>query len=93
MQRAMTVDQAENAVDELLPLVVADLAEGDLTAQVIVAVGVAPRAMQRTLARDFDGERRTVATENPAPRGEQGPEQIFHRSIVCAPSMSGEGGP
>ena len=76
----MLVDQAENAVDERLPLVVADFAQRDVAAKMLVAVGVAAGTLQRTLPCDFDRERRTVAAENPAPRREQGPEEVFHNS-------------
>jgi hypothetical protein len=48
------VDQLHEAIDELLPLVVADLTERDLAAQMFVAVGITPRASQGALASDLD---------------------------------------
>ena len=53
----MAIDEREHAVDEGLALEVADLAERDVAAEVIVAVGVAARTLQRALARDFDRQR------------------------------------
>src|SRR5262249_42523055 len=79
VQRAMAIDEGENAVDELLPLVVAHFAQRELAAEMRVAVRIAAGTLQRTLARDLDRERRPVAGEDPAPRGEQTPHQIFHR--------------
>ena len=70
VQRTMAIDEREDAVNQLLTLEVADLAQRDLAAEMIVAVGVAAGAVQRALARDLDGERGRVASEDPAPRGE-----------------------
>jgi hypothetical protein len=42
--------------------------EGDATAQMIVVVCVAARAMQRTLAGDFNRQQQTVAVQQPSPR-------------------------
>ena len=65
----MPRDDAEHAVDEFLALEVGELAEHHASTEVVVAVGVAARAAQRTLASDLDGEVRTIALENPAPPG------------------------
>ena len=56
-----------HAVDEFLALEIADLAQRELAAEMIVAVRVAAGTAQRTLARDFDGQRRRVAREDPTP--------------------------
>ena len=67
VHRPLRVHEREHAVDELLALEIGDLAQRDVTAEVIVAVRVASRAAQRTFTRDFDRERRTVAGQNAAP--------------------------
>ena len=67
MQRPMPAHDVEHAVDELLPLVVGQLPQHDVAAEMRVAVGVAARTTQRTFARDFDGEIRPVPLKNEAP--------------------------
>jgi hypothetical protein len=52
------IDERHDAVDEFLALEVADLSQGKIAAEMIVAVGVAAGTAQRTLAGDFDRERR-----------------------------------
>ena len=54
VQRLVLVDERQEPIDELLTLVVADLSERDVAAEMLVAVGVASRAAQRALAGDFD---------------------------------------
>ena len=66
----MLIDQLEEAIDELLALEVAHLAEGDLAAEMVVAVRVAARAPQRAFPGDLDGQRRSIALEYPTPGGE-----------------------
>mgnify|MGYP003694771159 CR=1 FL=1 len=67
VQRAMAIHEPEHAVDEGLALEVAQLAQAEVAAQVIVAVRIAAGAMQRALARDLDRERGRVASEYPSP--------------------------
>ena len=74
VQRAMAIHEREHAVDERLALEVAQLAQPEVAAQVIVAVRVAAGAVQRALARDLDRERGRVAAEYPSP-GRQDPFQ------------------
>ena len=63
----MAIDERQHAVDELLALEVANLAQREVAAQVVVAVGIAAGTVQRALARDFDRERGRVAAEDPSP--------------------------
>jgi hypothetical protein len=67
MQRTMLVDEREDTVDQLLPFEIADLPQRQLTAQMIVAVGVAAGTSQRTLTRDLNRQRRGVTREDPTP--------------------------
>ena len=78
MQGAMRVDQAEDAVDELLALEVADFTQCELAAEMIVAVGVTPGAAQRALAGDLDLHGGRVAGKDAAPRA----EDPFHPSTI-----------
>src|SRR5207244_13299806 len=80
------VDEPNHAVDQRLPGVIADLTERDPAPEVLVRVRVAAGTSQRTLARDLDGEGRTVALENAAPGREESVEEPFHPSIVCGHS-------
>jgi hypothetical protein len=79
----MTIGEGEHAVDQFLTFEVAYLTECDVTAEMIVAVGITARAMQRALARDLDGKRRRVATQDSAPRG----EDAFHDFHACTISL------
>ena len=54
VQGPMLVDQTEHPVDQFLALEIAQLAEVDLAAEMLVAVRIAAGAAQRTLARDLD---------------------------------------
>ena len=69
MKRPVPIDEREDAVDELLALEVADLPQRQLPAEVVLAVGIAARTLQRTLARDLDGKRRRVSRQHATPRG------------------------
>src|SRR5688572_17481686 len=64
----MAIDECHEALDELLALVVGQPSKRDVAAKVIVAVGIAARASERTLFRDFDRQIWTVSGENPSPR-------------------------
>src|SRR5215210_4139381 len=70
VQRPMTIDQIDDAVDQRLALEVADFAERQVAAQVIVAIGVAARAVQRAFTRDLDRQRRLIPGEDSTPRGQ-----------------------
>ena len=76
VERPLPVDDPEHAVDQLLPLEVADLAQRDVAAEVVVAVGVASGALQRALAGDFERQRRCVSGQDPSPRA-QDPIHLF----------------
>src|SRR4051794_37676839 len=80
MERLVTIDQRQQAIDELLAFEIADFAELEIAAQMIVAVGVTAGAMQRALARDFNRHRRRVAGENPSPCR----KNRFHRTTTIA---------
>ena len=66
----MVIDESEDPVDELLSLVVAHFTKREVTAEMIVAVGVAPGTTERTFTGDFDRERRCVASQDTSPRAE-----------------------
>ena len=83
MQRTVAIDELDDAVDELLALEVADLAQRHLAAEVIVAVGVAAGAVQRAFARDFDRQRRRVAGKNSTPRGQTHSILPLYPSRTC----------
>src|SRR5262249_47983399 len=70
VQRAMLVDKRHDAVDEGLALEVADLAQRDVAAEMVVAVRVATGAMERALSSDFNRECWHVPCEDPSPRRE-----------------------
>src|SRR5262245_60144675 len=67
VQRLVLINQAQHPINEFLPLEVANLTQGDLAAEMVVAVRIAPRTAQRALASDFDRERRCVPCEDPTP--------------------------
>lgn len=74
----MTIDELDDAVDQLLALEVAHLAQGELAPQVIVAVGVASGAAQWTFAGDLQRQGRRIAAQNSTPRG----KNPFHRATI-----------
>jgi hypothetical protein len=61
MDRSVTVDELHYAVDEFLPAKVAHLPKYGFTPKVVLAVRVAARTTERTLFRDFDGKKWSVA--------------------------------
>ena len=60
-------DEAQDAVDERLPLEISKLAQHDVAAPMRVAIGVAARTAERAFTRDPDGEIRPIASQDPAP--------------------------
>src|SRR5688572_7804374 len=78
MDGPMRVDQLQEAIDELLALVVADLAQCDATAEVFVAVCVTTWTAERALAGDFNGERWTVPLQYPSPSS----KNAFHGPTI-----------
>lgn len=68
MQRLEAINDFEDAVDESLPAAVVQVAQRLSAAQMRGVVSVTAGTSQRTFARDFQGERRTLALENFAPR-------------------------
>src|SRR5262245_60995217 len=67
VKRPMLLDECEHAVDEVLALEVAQLAQRDVASQVLITVGIAPGTSQRTLARNLNRERWNISTEDLAP--------------------------
>ena len=70
VQRTMFVDELKEAVDELLPLEVADLAKRDVAAEVFVTVGVTAGAASghsRVISIESAGR---YAGKDSSPRGE-----------------------
>ena len=61
VQGSVPVDERHEALDHLVTLVVGKAAEGDVAAQVFVAVGVAAGTAQRTFTRDFNGKVGSIA--------------------------------
>ena len=68
VKRPVPIDQVDHAVDQLLTLEVAHLAQREVAAEMIVAIGVAAGAVQRAFARDFDRQRRRVPASGSDPR-------------------------
>jgi hypothetical protein len=82
VKRALSIDEGQDAVDQLLTFEIADFAERELAAEMIVAVRVAAGTAQRTLACDFDGKCRYIANENSTP-GWNNPFHPTNISAVC----------
>ena len=76
MQRPPLLDEIEHAVDEFLSLVVGELAQHDVAAEMRVAVRVTARTPERTLARDLDRQIRAIPLQDPAPGLDDG--TAFH---------------
>lgn len=68
VQRIVFVDELEKPFDEFLSLVIADLAQRHLSAEVLITVGVTAGAAQRALSRDFNRQGGAVAAQNSSPR-------------------------
>src|SRR6266851_3851754 len=68
VERTMAIDDVHEFVDQLLALEVADLPQRHPAADVVVAVGVAARAAERTFAGDLDRQNGCVAGEDTSPR-------------------------
>jgi hypothetical protein len=82
----MTIGEGEHAVDQFLTFEVAYLTECDVTAEMIGAVRIAAWAMQWALARDFDGKRWRVASQDSAPRR----EDALHDFHACTIALEGQ---
>ena len=67
VDRLVLVDQLQHALHERVALVVGDLAQRDVAAEMIVAEGIAARATQRTLTRDFDRQVRRAPAQDLVP--------------------------
>ena len=76
--RLLSVDDGQDAVDQLLALIVRDLPKCDVSAQMIVAVSVTARTPEWTLARDFDRKGGAVPAEDLPPRS----NNAFHPTIL-----------
>ena len=68
MQRFEAINDFENAVDESLPAAIVQVTQRLSAAEMRRVVSVTAGTSQRAFARDFQGERRTLAFENFAPR-------------------------
>ena len=67
MERLMPIDERDHAVDECLALQIANIAQRDAAAEMLIAIGVTTGAAKRALTRDFDREVRSVPCEDPSP--------------------------
>src|SRR5262249_41900985 len=80
VKRPVMIDERANALDQLLAFEIRDLAERNLSAKMVVTVRVTSWTPQGTLARNFDGKRRTMPGQNSAPGG----NDTFHRILGTA---------
>jgi hypothetical protein len=71
VKRLVFAHEREDAIYERVTVEVAELAESDSAAQVLVTIGIAPGTAERALASDFDGEQGNSAGEDASPGGEQ----------------------
>jgi hypothetical protein len=85
MKRTVSAYETENTVNERVAAQVIQLSKSNAAAQVISAVRIATRSVQRTLPRDFEGQQRTVTAEHPPPRGKHAP------GIHGIAALSGDG--
>src|SRR5262249_58589764 len=67
VQWAVLLYNAQDATDQLCPLLVVKLAQVQPFAHVAFFIGITTRAPQRTLPRDFDGDRRLLSAQGLAP--------------------------
>jgi hypothetical protein len=67
----MLVNESEHAFDEGITAPVVHLTERDDAPQVLRLIGIAARAMERTLAGDFDRQQGTVPAKHSAARSQQ----------------------
>jgi hypothetical protein len=72
----MCIDQRKETIDEFLALEIADLSKCDLTAEVIVAVGVAAWTSEGTFAGNLDRKGGAITAKDSPPRG----DNAFHLS-------------
>jgi len=68
VDRPSFANDAEEPLDELLPLEVHQIAKHDASAEMGVAIGVAPWTSERTFTSDLDGKVGLVTGEDVAPR-------------------------
>jgi hypothetical protein len=100
VDRTMAIDRLEHAVDERLALEVRQRPQRLPAAEVLVAVGVAPRTAERAFTGDFNGEIRPVSLED-SPPGRNDAFHVFtltqgwrprcgrpHRSAIVRPGPS-----
>src|SRR6202022_1912380 len=85
VKRTVLADQRENALDQFLSLEIADLTQRSFAAEMVVAVRIAARTLERTFAGDLDRQSGRVARQDPAPRG----DDPFHSATIAG---SGAGG-
>src|SRR5580700_8713398 len=88
MKRTVLADQIENAVDQFLSLEVADLAKRLRSAEMVVAIGVAARTLERAFASDLYRHGGCVARQDPPPRG----HDPFHSPTIAGSGVSRAGG-
>jgi hypothetical protein len=87
MKRAVLVNEGEDAIDELLALEIPDLAECQIAPEVVLAVGVAARAMERALPRDLDRHRGCHTRQDAAPGGDECSDRR-HGSTIAGDRVS-----
>src|SRR5262245_10102697 len=68
VQRLVTIDECNEARDELVTLVVGETAQRHRASEMLVAVGVASGTSQRAFLGNLDRKTGTTARENPGPR-------------------------
>ena len=78
VNRVFFVDDRQDAIDQFLSLEIGDLAQRDVTAEVLVAVGVTAGAAKRAFPRDLDRQGGPIASEDLSPRG----DDAFHPAIL-----------
>src|ERR1700722_6259184 len=88
MKRTVLADQIENAVDQFLSLEVADLAKRLRSAEMVVAIGVAARTLERAFASNLYRHGGCVARQDPPPRG----HDPFHSPTIAGSGESRTGG-
>jgi hypothetical protein len=71
LERLVLANESQDTFDQGVTTQVVQVAEGDFAAQMCFSIGIAPRATERALTRDLDGQHGDAAAQDPAPPGEQ----------------------
>jgi hypothetical protein len=88
MHGPMQTDEGQDAIDQRVSMKISELTQRHVAAKMLILIRITTRTVERAFARDFDGQHRRLALQDPSPGRQK--SQGVHRRKGSASLMPGQ---